>query len=190
MDFYTVTIPPNELPVSLAELKTYLKVTWDYEDDLLNMLNQSATNDIEGYSNRILVTRTFLGEYDAIEFSKFEVEGFVEIRRSPLGSITSIEVIQGGSGVAVTGTVEKDNFSYARVLFDDPLPSYDDDVARPLQIVFTAGYGAATDVPGEDKLAIMKLVNFHYRNRGDCAAQCEGPGTIFKSVKRIIGTFG
>jgi len=190
MDFYTVTVPPVELPITRDEAKSYMKVTMTQDDTLIDSLIQAATTELERYTNRIFIERTFLGEYDAIEFSKFEVEGFVEIRRSPLGSITSIEVIQGGSGVAVTGTVEKDNFSYARVLFDDPLPSYDNDVARPLQIVFTAGYGAATDVPDEDKLAIMKLVNFHYRNRGDCAAQCEGPGTIFKSVKRIIGTFG
>lgn len=173
MDFYTVTVPPAELPVTLAEVKAYLRVTNSAEDGIITGLIQAVVNELESYARRFFVSRTVLGEYDRLEWSKFEPFSFVELRRAPLGAVTSVSVIEGSGTTDVTADTElKDTAGYARVLFPETLPTPKDNEPRPLQVVFTAGYGDATAVPEEIKTAIKMGVNFYFRNRGDCATEC------------------
>jgi uncharacterized phiE125 gp8 family phage protein len=173
MDFYTITVPPAELPVTLAEVKTYLRVTNSAEDGILSGLIQAVVNELENYTGRFFISRTVMGEYDRLEWSKFERFSFAELRRSPLGAVTSVSVIEDGGTTDVTTDTElKDTAGYARVLFPEMLPTPKINEPRPLQIVFTAGYGDATAVPEEIKTAIKMGVNFYFRNRGDCGAEC------------------
>jgi len=191
MDFYTETIPPNDLPVTLNEVKAYSKITWRHEDDMIYHLMYSATMDLEKYTNRVFISRTILGEYDLEEFSKFERYGYVTIRRSPLGEIESIEVATPDGWTALEGTILKDKSSFARVLLSENLPTLDENIERPLRITFTAGFSDVVHVPEPIRVAILKLVNFNYRNRGDCAASCKGTNVIYKSLSRyrIMETF-
>ncbi len=192
-DLYTITVPPAELPVTLAEAKAFMKITSTAEDTLINALIQAATDQLESYTGQFFVERTVQGIFSSLLIAKTEVYPYVKIRRAPLKSVTSVQVSSEGSFVDEEYQIKKHNHGFSRILF----PSFDtsiDDTPYPLQIVFVAGYGAAADVPDQVKIAIMEYVNFLYRNRGDCldAGACgvlNQSGGIPPLIKSLVSSF-
>lgn len=193
MDFYTVTTPASELPVTLAEAKAWCVIEHALDDTLIDALIKSATEIAEKFTNRVFVERTFKGQFAHLQCSKFEIGPFVEPRRASLKSITSVQILVDSVLEDVTDYKEKPESSFSRLIFTDSLPS-GDDVPYPLEVVFVAGYGAASVVPEAIKTAIKELVCFMYTHKGDCDIKCDenniptGAKSILKKY-RIINTY-
>ncbi len=189
MEFYTVTVPAAEQPITLAEAKEFMKITSTYEDDLITALIVAATEALESYTGQVFVTRTIRGDFDAIYASKTEVYPWVKLRRAPLDTVASVQVSIDSTFVDESYQIKKTIHGFGRILFDDLSRSIDD-IPYPLQIVFVSGYGAAADVPENIKTALKMYVNFMYRNKGDCidGSACgvlndsSGLGPIVKSM--------
>ena len=86
---------------------------------------------------------------------------------------------------------------FSRVLFENGIfdASPDLNVPYPLKITFTAGYGAAADVPSDIKTALKAHIAFMYENRGDAIAEGDlsmplETKAIYKGKYQIINTFG
>lgn len=193
-DKYTITVAATEEPVTLNEALDFCRIDQNSPDEgLVTALIKAATLQCENYTNRVFIERTYLGEFDCQEVSKFERYPFIELRRGPFKSLTSITLEEDGSPVAVTGVLTKDTPSYARLLFTETLNTADE-VAYPLQVTFVAGYGAAVDVPEDIKTAIKQYVLFLYENRGDVAPDGnQGLPVVVASILhayRIVNTFG
>lgn len=167
MELYTVTVPAAEQPITLAEAKAFMKISSTFEDDLISALIIAATEQAEQYTGQVFITRTFLGKFSVEYISSTEIYPYVKLRRAPLDTVNTVQISVDDTFIDESYQEKKPTHGYARILFNDSVSSFDD-IPYPLQINFDAGYGDASAVPDNIKLALKMYVNFLYRNRGDC----------------------
>jgi uncharacterized phiE125 gp8 family phage protein len=191
-DFYEIKTAATTQPVTLVEAKAWCKITNATEDALITALIVAATEKAEKFTNRVFVTRTITGYLSGLDRSQYEVGYYLELRRAPLGSVTTVKVTEDES----LETVSSDDYNvketggFPRIVFEEVNES-PDRVPYPYQVEFVAGYGAAAAVPEAIKAAIMEAVCYWHSNRGDCGCGEELPG-IAKGILReykIINTF-
>ena len=183
MELYTVS--PSGYPVTLAEVKLFLKVTNTAEDALITALITACTERLEQYTGQYFISRTVQGDFSNMFISGTESYPWIKLRRVPVIAITSVQVSVGDTFVDESYQLKTPTHGFARILFNDFTDTLDD-VPYPLQIVFTAGYGNADDVPENIKLAIKMCINSLFRNRGDCGGTCESNGSALPSVIRSL----
>lgn len=181
----TLTTPAAETPVSLDEVKAYLRITSTSEDDLLTALIQVATDQLEAYARRDFVEKTYTAEYDNVMVSTYERYPYVNLYRAPLAGVDSVQISVDGTFVDESYQ-EKDQPGFAILLFDEYGDDLDD-IPFPLKIQFNAGYGDASAVPEGIKQAIKMYVNYLYENRGDCEPDCGLQ--IPLAVKGLLGPY-
>lgn len=196
-DFYNVTTPAAEEPLSLATAKEWLRIRTSADDALITALIPAAVKAGEDFTNRVFVARTIEGYFSGLEVSQFENYPFVTLRRAPLSSIISVEVSVDGSFTAFTDYVLKETNGFSRVLFENGIfdASPDTDVPYPLKITFVSGYGEASDVPAGIITALEAHIAFLYENRGDVIADGKigmplETKAIYTGKFQIMNTFG
>jgi uncharacterized phiE125 gp8 family phage protein len=166
-EYYQVTIEPAEEPVTLAEVKAFMRWTSTSEDALITDMIVVAREAIELYTGQYFIERTVQGDFDSVFTTNSERYPWVKLRRAPLKSVTSVQVSISDTFTDESYQLKRHTHGFSRILFDDLTTSLDD-VPYPLQVVFIAGYGDADDVPETIKMAIMQYVNFIFKNRADC----------------------
>lgn len=158
----TILAPPAEEPVSLAEAKAFLRVTHDAEDALIGRLVTAARQRIEAELGLALVETGFTETLDAWALTR---TGAARLSRGPLLSVEEIRV---------DGEV-LDEDRYAARLATRPGLVAPDGAGLPnpqsvhggVEIDFTAGFGAAEDVPAPLCQAILVLAAHAYEHRED-----------------------
>lgn len=169
----TLVTAPATAPVTVAEAKEQCRVDHSTEDTFIGALVDAATAHLDGYAGilgRCLVTQTWKQEFDR----------FSQCMRLPFiaAGITSI-IYQDSDGLLTT--VNSSNYA----LHHDARGSYvrfKDDYAYPgdlyqtkaVAITFTAGYGAAADVPANIKSWILANVAHRYLDREAADWICDG----------------
>lgn len=154
--------PPMALPVSLAEMKDYVDVGFPDDDVTQSALIAGAVEHLDGYSGilgRCLVNQEWACSY----------EGWSDALRLPFPDVSAATVTyrdaQGGDQTVAASSYEVvDTDLGATVLLRpsfDP-PALSQDVALPVRVQFTAGYGTAADVPWPLKVAVMMLAAHMY----------------------------
>lgn len=187
------TSAPAETPVTLADAKTHLRVTHSNDDDFITALIDAVTAHLDGrrgYLGRCLVTQSW--EY---RVNVFPGNGIIEIPLPPLVSVESVKYIDDAGSeqtmssaeyVVDTATVN----GQVRLGYDEDWPTTrDEDFA--VRVAFTAGFGAASDVPQPIKSAIYMMVAHLYVNRevtgaGDIGELPLGARYLL-SAYRVIG---
>jgi hypothetical protein len=139
---------PGEEPVSLAEAKAWCRIDTPDEDDLVSALIAAARLQVESETRRALVTQSWRLSLDCPRGR------LIVLPVAPVGEITSATADDADIEVTVQGDA---------VLL--PGEGY-----RQLVIDYTAGYGAAADVPADLKQAVLALVGYWYENRDLAAA--------------------
>jgi len=195
-DFYQVTVDPSALPVTKGDVKKFVRIDDERTDDdsLIDALIPTVVNQGEAYTNRCFVTRTVTGQFSELFESQFEAWPYIQLRRAPLVAVTSVKILVSDvlTDVDADDYDVKDTAGFARILFKADLTA--DETAYPLQVVFTAGYGTAADVPDDIKTALMAHIGYFYENRGDVVPDgkivmpLEVQGIYSKY--RILNTFG
>ncbi|MBN8187604.1 phage head-tail connector protein [Salipiger thiooxidans] len=159
------TSPPAELPVSLEEFKAQAVIDFADDDALAGILLDAAVAHLDGYTGvlgRCLVSQDWAQGYrdwaDRLQLPFPDVSSVTVSYRDENGADQTVdgdlfEVVDGARGAHV---VFRDEFS---------APSLADDREFPVSISFTAGYGAAGNVPGALKVAIMMLAAHWYAVR-------------------------
>lgn len=159
--------PPAEEPVTLAELKTYLKVSNSVEDALITEMGKAARVFIEEMTDKRLITQTL----------EWYLDGFPTMGRNILISTTPltgvvVEYIDANTTDRTYNTWDASNY-----ILDDsgiyPRISLKNNVSFPstineinsVKITLSLGYGLAVDVPDNFKVAIKLLVAEMYENR-------------------------
>lgn len=195
-DFYTVTTPAATTVLSLDETKNFLRVDNTADDTIIGSMIRAVTVAGEKYCNRLFVQRTITGLFQQFDASQFEKFPYVQIRRAPLVSITSVKsmVDEEWVDLASTDWKLKDSATYARILFLESIDA-DDNTPYPLQVIFVAGYGSDADVPEDIKNALKMHIAFLYENRGDTDTEGKirmprAVEMIYKAGYRILNTFG
>ena len=189
-NYYEITDGPDEFPVTLAEVKLYLKIDYTDDDDILNSLIEMATDICEKYTGRWFVERDATAHVDNVRQSKFEACPFIEIARAPILNVSSVLGLSGGVYAEVDGWELKQTGGFGRVVFFEGVPVLDCDKPYPIQALFTGGYGPATAVPEALKTAIKTLVDMVYNNRGDCCPDgLVDAGLLPATVKMMLNAY-
>ena len=155
------TQPATE-PVTLAEVKEYLRLDGNDHDTLLTSLIASCRQWCEQFQNRAYITQTWETYLDEWSFP-------IRLARPPLQSVTHIKY-STSAGVLTTwasteyqvdAITEPARISLA---YNKTQPS---DVLQPInaiQVRYVTGYGSASDVPASVKLALKMMIAFRFEN--------------------------
>lgn len=168
---YRVATAPTTYPVSLSEAKLHLRVTTTEEENRISALIRSATDFVESYLRRQLITATWDLYYD-------DFPGIIYIEKSPVVSVTHVKYYNSANVLTTLSTDDYVVDTYTEpgritVAYGKSWPTVYD---RPsaVNIRFIAGYGAASDVPDVIKDGIYLTLTHLFENRGDEARRMPG----------------
>lgn len=175
------TDPPLAEPVTLAELKAHLRIDATDEDELLAGLIRVARTHLERLTGTTLMTQGFRLLLD--DWPKGDV---IQLMKTPVQSIDAI-LVYDADGVAqdqdLTGMLLDGSARPARlVIRERPRPGQ---VINGIEIEFTAGFGAGTDVPPELKRAILMHAAYLYEFRGAVTPDMQ-PAAVPPGYQRLI----
>jgi uncharacterized phiE125 gp8 family phage protein len=152
-------------PISLTEMKTYLRVDTNDDDGLINAFITAARLLIEASSRRVFISQTW-----RLVLDQWPKDGFIRVPVSPLIQIVAARVFNA-SGIASTVALSS---LEANSLSDPPQIAIVGPVmvtgrARSgVEIDISCGYGSAIgNIPEPLRQAIRLLVARWYDNRGD-----------------------
>jgi uncharacterized phiE125 gp8 family phage protein len=159
MNLKLITPPTNE-PLSLEEVKLYLRVDGAEEDTLIQSLITVAREQCESITRRALVTQTY-----ELTLDDFPSENVISIPLPPLQSVASI-MYKDDKGIETTLNpsnyiVDIDSEPGKIVLIDRP--SFTPYPSSAVKITFTCGY--SSNIPVSVVQAMKLLVSHFYENR-------------------------
>ena len=184
-----VTAPAAE-PVSLAEAKAHLRIDSADDDSLIGALITAAREAAEAHTRRALVSQTWrltLDRFPAAPLPWWDGVrqaadtpgdgGVIELPRPPLVSVTSVTVYDDADNPTVTPAasyyVDADNEPGRVVLRSGKTWPVVGRVAGGVELLFVAGYGAASAVPQALRQGMLLLIGRLYENR---EAEAAPPG--------------
>lgn len=164
MNMILLTGPSLE-PVTLAEMKLWLKIDGPEDDTVINALIVSARLAVEAATKRALITQGW-----RVVLDQWRQGGLIRLPIGPLQSVTAARVFDA-AGVATSVPVSTflvDNSSRSpRLIVTGAVPTPGRVIAG-IEIDCTLGYGATgSTVPEPLRLAIRLLATFWFENRGD-----------------------
>jgi len=184
------TIAPASQPVTLTEAKAYMRVDGTDDDTLITDLIEAATDFVESYLRRALITQTwrltldwFPRDYgrDEIDISNtitrapidyYDRAGqSIELAYLPIQSVTSIETYDDDNNAT---TYSASNYylddSGARItLVEGAVWPTDLRDRAAIDVTYVAGYGdSASDVPQSIRIGIRAMVQSMYENGMTC----------------------
>ncbi len=195
----TLTTAATVLPLSLGEIKDYLSIpdSDDTQDAELKQALRAATNSVERYTRRTLLTTTWtmfmdrfpgrsLPWWDGVrQFADTELTDLTEaiiIPKSPLISITSITANHqdGTTTIATASTYIIDLASEPGRVALKVGETWPTDALRTIngvEVAFVAGYGpVGSDVPEDIRRALLIMIGDFHENREASPAKFEKVG--------------
>lgn len=179
----TLVTPPAEEPVSLAELKDWLRQEGSGDNPLIAALGVAARRACEQLLGRQLVTATWRltlpgfpwpGGWAHLAAPLIHPDPHtIRLPKAPLQSVTSVQYYDMANALqALASTVYDVDAAQdpGRITLGQaqvwPVTRLRPDAVR---VTFVAGHGAAAAVPETTKLAIKMLAAFWYEHRGESA---------------------
>jgi uncharacterized phiE125 gp8 family phage protein len=181
-----IITPPATEPLTLAELKTALRIDGTSDDTLLEALIVAAREFCEDYQKKKYITQTLelVLDYfkEIIEFNSC----------SPVQTVTSVKYY-GTDGLenVVNSNIyllDKDSF-VARLLpkYAELWPSNQLQPANGVVIRFVAGYGTALDVPQTVKQAMILHIKLLYDDyKPEEFERIEKARNILLGIRRVV----
>jgi uncharacterized phiE125 gp8 family phage protein len=152
----------GEPPIKLSDLKTYLRVSGDADNDVLTLMLGAATDYGEQYTGREFRANTYVLHMDAFAGSR------ICLRRSPVASVTSITHLVSGSPVTITASdyylKKGPRFSEIVLTSTASWPTNTDDIEHAIEVTFVTEAYSRIDLC---KLALQQHLAHVYENRGD-----------------------
>lgn len=211
----TETSPPGAEPLTLEEVKTFLRIEHDHDDGLIAGLISAARQFCEQATGRSMITRGYSlyldrwpsargtegslsrsGWWDGVREGAAAVfdSPALSLPKPPLFSVTRINTYNAGN--VATEMAAGDYFVDTAgtpgriVLTGSAMPPVPGRIANGIEIQFKAGYGATPQsVPMLLRQGMRQLVAHLYEHRGDDASRAmivSGAAAIFQSY-RIAG---
>lgn len=159
----TQTVAPTTEPVSVDEVKDHLRVRFDTDDTLLGLYIGAARQWAEAYTQRQLITATW-----RLELESFPSE--ILVPHPPLASVTSITYTDAAGasqtlGASIYQTDIVSTPGRIKPSYGNSWPATRSGVYGAVKLTYVAGYGAASSVPDDIKLALKQLVGHWYALR-------------------------
>ena len=176
----TVTTPPTEEPVTLAEAKAHLRVDGTDEDALITSLIEASRQICELFHGRAYVTRTYTGQL--AEFPAGNAE--IVLPYPPAASVTSIKYYDSDDVLQTMDTADYETDLKAEPAVIRPVSggSWPSTRVRfdAIAIEWVAGFGAAAAVPERIKAAVKLQLSDLFENREPTIT-----GTISTEIKSV-----
>jgi len=160
----TVVTPETACPISLSEAKEHLRVEGSAEDAFIVRLISAATEFAQLRSGRQYVTAS-------LKQSMEEFPEEIELLCPPLQSTTVVVTYADDNGIVQTLSSADYQVSKTGIVgrikpaYSKSWPTTRIGVYNAVEVVYTAGYGAGSAVPGTAKQAILLLIGHWYTNR-------------------------
>lgn len=156
------TVEAAVIPVSISDLKAYLRIDGNEENDLLDSLIRSAVDWVENYTRRALITQTW-----QVELPRFPWKDHVHLPWPPLQSVESVVYTNFDNQELDFEAFTADLHRNTAVLnYGCTWPAAVLAPVDPVVIEFVCGYGDdAKDVPAAIRNAIKLLSAHLYENR-------------------------
>ncbi|WP_110032083.1 head-tail connector protein [Hoeflea marina] len=175
------TEPPLVEPLSLADLKTHLRLETAEEDALLGDLIAAARGHLEAVTGLALISQGFRLSLDDWPAAKV-----IHLPRFPVQSIDGIRIFDAAGlaqPVPLAGMLLDSESRPARlVLARMPLPGQ---AINGIEIDFSAGFGMATEVPPELRRALLLHAALMYEFRGSVPVAMQ-PAAVPAGYERLI----
>ena len=190
---------PTAYPLGLKEVKQHLNITvgWTEDDDYLDALIKVATDRVEQFTRRRLVSQTWYAYLD-----EWPDEDYLTLPFGQLQSVTSVKYTDSSNTqittftdttTATTDDYKTDiNSDPGRIVLDygDGWPSVVMWPVNPIVIEFVCGYGgaaatatvSAAAVPSAFKHAMKLLIEDMYNTRG---TEIIGQGFTVSRLKTV-----
>ncbi len=169
------TVAPATEPVTLSEAKLFLRVDSSTEDSLITDMIVASRMQAENFLRRALITQTWKLSFD--EYMNEEVL----LPVTPVNAISSITVFDRAGTSQVIDTdvyylsAAKDILKLDTILF-----------AHRIEVVFTAGYGDAEDVPAPIKQGILSHIAAMYDARaGEVAGMPDAAQRLYMPFREV-----
>ena len=152
-------------PVTLAEMKSHLRVVTTGDNDYISELIKVARRQVETDARRKYVKSTF-----ALRLGEFPTCDEIMLENPTVASISSITYTNstGGTSTLSTSTYELDKHEapgHARLKYGQSWPATRV-IQNAVTVNFISGSTSASDTPVEAKHAIKLLVADMYCDRG------------------------
>ena len=176
-------------PVTLAQVKEFLRIDHSDEDTTLMMYVKAATNRLETLCDTVFVETQFLFTLDEFPYTSKEEwwdgvrDGIVGQHRNqcnfiqiPVGAIRSVDLFTFTDSAGTTSNVDSTTWKLDNVRsqgrislnFGAVWPSAQPAANNAVQITFKAGLVSdPTQLPEEIQIAVLQLTAQLYERRGD-----------------------
>ena len=180
----TVATENSQEPLSLQEVKEYLRLEDGIDERLLRPFIVTARRFAEEYMNRTLMQTTynlFIDGYDEMADPLFEgvrvgpylnyYKNYIDIPKSPVISVSAVSTFSDDDTETTFASTRYflDNVREpARIVLrqGETFPTALR-VANAIKVVFVAGYSSAFAIPEPIKLAMLQHIAHLYEHRGD-----------------------
>lgn len=155
---YSLTrlVPPASEPVTLSEAKTFLRIDSNTEDALIGDLIATARISAEEFTGHSLITQSWRLAYD--DDAPIETP----LPRGPVQSITAVRSIaRDGTPTTISSAIYFLNAAKDALFFDTHVQGV------RVEIDYSAGYGAASDIPKAIKQGMLAHIAALYDARED-----------------------
>jgi hypothetical protein len=174
----TIRVKTNNsvLPISVAEFKSYAKITTTSDDTLIESMIRSVKDMGENTTRLTWFTKTLVAEWESHGRS-------VDLPVGPHISIVKVEQYEDGVYTTITDYTTTG---------EDFLTLHFDDWGYGLRVEFTAGFGAtASTLPDDLKLGTYKATLSAYEDRqnlaeGSFTEIAGGSKKYFAGRRRIV----
>ena len=195
---FKVTTEPTAEPLSLQEVKEYLRLEDASDERVVQPLIIAARQFAEEHMNRALMQQTITLNLDTtIETENPLWEGmrtapdinyyknYVVLPRSPVISVTSLKTYNDSdtaSTMAASKYYVDTQREPARIVLrtGETFPTALR-VANAIEVVYVAGYTSAYAVPEPIRMGMLQHIAYMYEHRGDMY-EAQGAPTLMKSL--------
>ena len=199
----TETTPPGAEPLTLDEVKTFLRIDHDNDDAFVSGLIAVARQFCENITGRSLITRSYSlyldawpstassGWWDGVREGAdiASSTAALPLPKPPLLSVTQVNVYAADNTSSIFAAsnyfVDTAGVPGRLVLTQGAVPPTPGRVANGIEIQLKAGYGATPQsVPALLRQGMKKMIAHLYEHRGDSADQAllaSGAAAIFQT---------
>lgn len=173
-----ISEPPEEEPLLVGEANEHLHVSG--QDTYVTSLITVARRSIERYLNRTLITTSYTAYADKWE----------RVMHLPFPKLQTVESVKYYNTEGTLTTLTENDYywvvtsgepGYIQAKYDVVYPELQDGRPDAIEIEYTAGYGAAEDVPEDIKHAMKLLIGNYYEQRSDIIV-----GTVAARIPNYI----
>ena len=195
---FKVTTEPTAEPLSLQEVKEYLRVDDATDERVVQPLIIAARQFAESHMNRALMQQTITLSLDAVvdqDEPLYEgmrtapdlnyYKNYLVLPKSPVQSVTSVKTYDDNdtaTTMAATKYYVDTQREPARIVLrtGETFPTALR-VANAIEVVYVAGYTSAYAVPEPIRLGMLQHIAYMYEHRGDMYEAQAAP-TLMKSL--------